>query len=52
MHLCRSTIAQDRLDSLAMLSIENEEAQSLDTNKLMDMFGERKSRAENSQSKT
>ena len=42
----RSTIAQDQLDSLAMLSIENEEAQSLDTNKLIDMFGERKSRAE------
>ena len=32
----RSTIAQERLDSLAMLSIENEEAQSLDTNKLID----------------
>ena len=42
----RSTIAQDRLDSLAMLSIENEEAQSLDTNNLIDMFGKRKSRAE------
>ena len=35
----RSTIAQERLDSLAMLSIENEEAQSLDTNTLIDMFG-------------
>ena len=42
----RSTIAQERLDSLAMLSIENEEAQSLDTNKLIDMFEEQKSRAE------
>ena len=42
----RSTIDQERLDSLAMLSIENEEAESLDTNKLIDMFGEQKSRAE------
>ena len=45
----KSTIAQERLDSLVTLSIENEEAQSLDTNKLIDMFGELKSRAKNLQ---
>ena len=42
----RSTVAQDRLDSLEILSIENEETQSLDTNKSIDLFGERKSSAE------
>ena len=42
----RSTIAQERLESLALISIENEEAQSIDTNKLIDMFAETKSRVE------
>lgn len=40
----RSTISQDRLDSLAILSIENKEAWSLDIEGLIDVFAEKKAR--------
>ena len=40
----RSTISQDRLDSLAILSIESEEAWSLDIDGLIDMFADKKAR--------
>ncbi|XP_028417331.1 uncharacterized protein LOC114541726 [Dendronephthya gigantea] len=40
----RSSIAQDRLDSLAILSIENNEAWLLDIEKLIDTFADKKAR--------
>ena len=40
----RSSISQDRMDSLAILSIENKEAWSLDMEKLIDKFAEKKAR--------
>ena len=40
----RSSISQDRMDSLAILSIENKEAWSLDMGKLIDKFAEKKAR--------
>lgn len=40
----RSTIAQDRLDALAVLSIEREEAQHLDIEKIIDEFANKRAR--------
>ena len=40
----RSSIAQERLDSLAMVSIENDEARKLDLDELVDKFAYTKSR--------
>ena len=40
----RSSIAQDRLDSLALISIENEAARELDLNELVDRFSNAKAR--------
>jgi hypothetical protein len=42
----RSSIAQDRLDALAMISIEAEEARKLSVAKMIDTFAERKARCE------
>jgi hypothetical protein len=42
----RSSIAQDRLDALAMISIEAEEARKLFVAKMIDTFAERKARCE------
>jgi len=40
----RSSIAQDRLDSLALISIENEAARQLDLDELVDKFADAKAR--------
>lgn len=40
----RSSIAQDRLDSLALISIENEAARQLDLHELVDKFANSKAR--------
>ena len=40
----RSTIAQERLDSLAIISIENEAARALDLAELVDQFAAAKAR--------
>ena len=40
----RSSIAQDRLDVLAIISIEIEQSKNLDMEKLIDQFAERKAR--------
>ena len=40
----RSSIAQERLDSLALISIENEAARELDLNELVDRFSNAKAR--------
>ena len=40
----RSSISQDRMDSLAIISIENKEAWSLNMEKLIDKFAEKKAR--------
>ena len=40
----RSTMAQERLKNLAILSIENELAKQLDTSKIIDIFAEEKAR--------
>ena len=40
----RSSISQERLDGLAMISIESKEAKALDMNKLIDEFAENKAR--------
>lgn len=40
----RSSIAQERLDSLALISIENEAARQLDLNELVDKFAGAKAR--------
>ncbi|XP_075696700.1 zinc finger MYM-type protein 1-like [Rhinoderma darwinii] len=40
----RSTMGQERLSGLAMLSIENERARMIDLNKIIDEFAERKAR--------
>ena len=40
----RSSIAQDRLDSLALMSIENEAARQLDLDTLVDKFANIKAR--------
>jgi hypothetical protein len=40
----RSSISQDRMDSLAILSIENKETWSLNMEKLIDKFAEKKAR--------
>ena len=40
----RSSISQDCMDSLAILSIENKEAWSLNMEKLIDKFAEKKAR--------
>jgi len=40
----RSSIAQDRLDSLALISIENEAARQLDLDTLVDKFANIKAR--------
>ena len=42
----RSSIAQDRLDALAMISIEAEEARKLSVDKMIDEFAEKKTRFE------
>jgi hypothetical protein len=42
----RSSIAQDRLDVLAMISIEAEEARKLSVDKMIDEFAEKKTRFE------
>ncbi|CAB4034464.1 zinc finger MYM-type 1-like [Paramuricea clavata] len=46
-YLC-SSISQDRMDSLAILSIENTEAWSLNMEKLIDKFAEKKHESANS----
>ena len=40
----RSSIAQDRLDAVAIISIEIEESSSLDIETMIDQFAERKAR--------
>jgi hypothetical protein len=40
----RSTMSQERLSGLALLSIENDRAQKLDFNKIIDIFATEKSR--------
>ena len=40
----RSSIAQDRLDALALISIENEEVRKLDLDELVDKFANSKAR--------
>ena len=40
----RSSIAQDRLDALAIISIEIHESKSLDIETMIDQFAERKAR--------
>ena len=40
----RSSIAQDRLDSLALISIQNEAARQLDLDELVDKFADAKAR--------
>ena len=42
----RSSIAQDRLDALAMISIEAEEVRKLSIDKIIDEFAEKKARGE------
>ena len=43
----RSTMRQDRLDELAIISIENEEARALDLDNLIDAFAEKNARRSN-----
>jgi len=40
----RSTMSEERLTDLAMLSIENERAKKLDTSKVVDIFAQEKTR--------
>lgn len=40
----RSSIAQDRLDALAIISIEIEQSRNLNIDELIDQFAERKAR--------
>ena len=40
----RSTVGQERLSGLAMLSIENERAKKMDIQSIVDEFAERKAR--------
>ena len=40
----RSTTGQDRLDELAMIAIENEEARELDLDNLINAFAEKNAR--------
>jgi hypothetical protein len=40
----RSSIAQDRLDSLALISIENDAARKLNLDELVDRFAQSKAR--------
>ena len=40
----RSTMSEERLSDLAMLSIENERARKLETAKLVDIFAQEKAR--------
>ena len=42
----RSSIAQDRLDALAIISIEMDESRSLDIETMIDQFAEKKSETE------
>jgi len=45
----RSSIAQDRLDSLALISIENEAARQLDLDELVNKFANNKARKKTSE---